>query len=40
MSTDNIPFFQYEKKNTLNDPKSAAMKFFSKGLKNVFETSQ
>ena len=26
------------KKNTLNYPKSAAMGFFSKGLKNEFET--
>ena len=30
--------FQYEKeKNTRNYPKSAAMGFFSKGLKNEFE---
>ena len=27
------------KKNTLNYPKSAAMGFFSKGLKNEFETA-
>ena len=27
------------KKNTLNYPKSAAVGFFSKGLKNEFETS-
>ena len=27
------------KKNTLNNPKSAAMGFFSKGLKNEFETA-
>ena len=37
MSTPNIPFFNMEKKNTLNHPKSAAMGFFSKGLTNVFE---
>ena len=36
MSTDNIPFL-YEKKNTLNYPKS--MGVFSKGLKNEFETA-
>ena len=27
------------KKNTINYPKSAAMGFFSKGLKNEFETA-
>ena len=32
MSTNN-------KKNTLNFPKSAAIGFFSKGLKNEFETA-
>ena len=32
-------FFNMTKKNTLNHPKSAAMGFFSKGLKNVFETA-
>ena len=37
MSTHNIPFFNRKKKNTLNYPKSAAMRFFSKGLKNEFE---
>ena len=30
--------FNMNKKNTLNYPKSAAMGFFSKGLKNEFET--
>ena len=38
MSTHNIPF-QYEKKITLNYPKSAAMEFFSKGLEDEFETA-
>ena len=37
MSTHNIPFFNMEKKNTRNYPNSAAMGFFSKGLKNEFE---
>ena len=37
MSTLNISFFNMKKKNTLNYPKSAAMGFFSKALKNVFE---
>ena len=31
--------FNINKKNTLNYPKSAAMGFFSKGLKNEFETA-
>ena len=31
--------FNTKKKNTLNYPKSAAMVFFSKGLKNEFETA-
>ena len=31
--------FILNKKNTLNYPKSAAMGFFSKGLKNEFETA-
>ena len=31
--------FNMKKKNTINDPKSAAMGFFSKGLKNEFETT-
>ena len=31
--------FNMKKKNTLNYPKSAAMGFFSKGLKNEFETA-
>ena len=37
MSTHNTLFFNMKKKNTLNYPKSAAMGFFSKGLKNEFE---
>ena len=39
MSTHNIPFSTYKKKIALNCPKSAAMFFFSKGLKNEFETA-
>ena len=31
--------FNMNKKNTLNHPKSAAMGFFPKGLKNEFETA-
>ena len=31
--------FNMNKKNTLNYPKSAALGFFSKGLKNEFETA-
>ena len=31
--------FNMRKKNTLNYPKPAAMGFFSKGLKNEFETA-
>ena len=31
--------FNMNKKNTLNYPKSVAMGFFSKGLKNEFETA-
>ena len=31
--------FNIDMKNTLNYPKSAAMGFFSKGLKNEFETA-
>ena len=31
--------FNINKKNTINYPKSAAMGFFSKGLKNEFETA-
>ena len=31
--------FNMNKKNTLNYPKSAALCFFSKGLKNEFETA-
>ena len=31
--------FNVNKMNTLNYPKSAAMGFFSKGLKNEFETA-
>ena len=38
MSTHNI-HFQYIKKITLNFPKSAAMGFFSNGLKNKFKTA-
>ena len=37
MSTHNIPFFNMKKKNTLNYPKSAAIRIFSKGLKKEFE---
>ena len=32
-------FSMKKKKNTLNHPKSAAMGFFSKGLKHEFETA-
>ena len=39
ISTHNIPFSIREKKITLNDPKSAAMGFCSKGLKKEFETA-
>ena len=39
MSTHNIPF-QYKKENTVHYPKSVAMGFFSKGLKNEFETAE
>ena len=39
MSTHNIPFAILKKKITLNYPKSALMGFFSKGLKNKFETA-
>ena len=39
MSTHNIPFSIYKKKIALNCPKSAAMAFFSMGLKNKFETA-
>ena len=31
--------FNIKKKTTLNYPKSAGMRFFSKGLKNEFETT-
>ena len=31
--------FNMNKKDTINNPKSAAMGFFSKGLKNEFETA-
>ena len=37
MSTHNIPFFDMKKKNTRSYSYSAAMGFFSKGLKNEFE---
>ena len=39
MSTHNNLFFNMKKKNTINCPKSAVMGFFSKGLKNEFETA-
>ena len=40
MNTYNIyTFFNIKKKITLNYPKSAAMEFFSKGLKNEFDTA-
>ena len=39
MSTQNIPFSVEKKKFTLNYPKYAAMRFFSKGLQNEFETA-
>ena len=39
MSTPNNLFFNTKKKNTINYPKSAVMGFFSKGLKNEFETA-
>ena len=39
MSTHNVPFLNTKKKNNLNYPKSAAIGFFSKGLKNEFETT-
>ena len=39
MSTHNITIFNVKKKITLNYPKSAAMGFCSKGLKNEFETA-
>ena len=38
MSTYHIPFLN-KKEITLYYPKSAAMRFFSKGLKNKFETA-
>ena len=39
MCTPNIPFPIYERKTNLNYPKSAAMGFFSKGLKGEFRTA-
>ena len=39
MSTHNIPFRSKHKKITLNYPKSAAIRYFSKGLINEFETA-
>ena len=39
MSTHNIPFPIYKRKITPNYPKSAAMGFFPKGLKNELETA-
>ena len=40
-STENTQYtiFNMNKKNTLNYPKSAAKGFFSKGLRNEFETA-
>ena len=38
MSTHNIPFYNMNKKNTLNCLKSVALGF-SKGLKNEFKTA-
>ena len=38
MCTHNVPFLHMKKKTTLNYPKSAAMGFFSSGLKNEFKT--
>ena len=40
MSTPNIPFFNMEKKNTLNHPKSAAMGFFFQGTHERFRKSR
>ena len=37
MSTHNLPFSNMKMKKTLNYSKSAAMGFYSKGLKNEFE---
>ena len=51
MGTHNVPFLikkkkkkkkkrkKKKKKNILNYPKTAALRFFSKGLKNEFETA-
>ena len=39
MSTYNIPFSNIKMKIILNYPKSAAMGFCAKGLKNEFETA-
>ena len=39
MSAHNIPFTNIDKKITLNYPESAAMGFFSNGLKNEFEAT-
>ena len=39
MSTTQYTIFSIKKKVILNCPKSAAMGFFSKGLKNEFETA-
>ena len=39
MSTHNTPFLSVKKKIILNDPKSAAMAFCSKGPKKKFETA-
>ena len=37
--TQYCTIFNMNKKNTLNHPKSAAMGFFSNGLRNEFETA-
>ena len=39
MSTTQYTIFNMNKKNTINYPKSTATGFFSKGLKNEFETA-
>ena len=39
MRTHNIPFSMYERKTSLNYPRSAAMGFFSKELKDELKTA-
>ena len=39
MRAHNIPIFNTKRTITLNNPKSAALGFFSKGLKNEFGTA-